>query len=102
MGSLISPTVVNLFMEHFVVRAINRSPNPQPDSGEGMWMIPLSSKKTLRDEFQEHINSMEPHIQCSTVEIRSDGSMPFIDTLVTPEQDRILSTTIYGKPTHTD
>ena len=28
--------------------------------------------------------------------------MPFLDILITPEEDEILSTTVYRKPTHTD
>ena len=33
---------------------------------------------------------------------RSDKSMPFLDTLVTPRSDGSFSTTVYRKPTQTD
>ena len=45
---------------------------------------------------------MDPHIQFSTEQTRLDGSMPFLDVLVTPEQDRTLSITVYKNPIHTD
>ena len=31
-----------------------------------------------------------------------DGSMPFLGTLVTPQEDGTLTTWVYRKPTHTD
>ena len=34
-------------------------------------------------------------------ESRSDGSMPFLDTLVILQPDGSFSTTVYRKPTHT-
>ena len=33
---------------------------------------------------------------------QGNGSIPFLDTLVTPEADNSLSFTVYCKPTHTD
>ena len=33
---------------------------------------------------------------------RADGSMPFLDTLVTPRSDGSLETKVYRKPTHTN
>ena len=49
----------------------------------------------------QHINSQDPHIQF-TVEPTQQGSLPFLDTLVTIEQDNTFSTSVYWKPTHTD
>ena len=49
----------------------------------------------------QHINNQDPHIQF-TVEPTQQGSLPFLDTLVTTEQDNTFSTSVYRKPTHTD
>ena len=40
--------------------------------------------------------------QFTTEEAKQDGSMPFLDTLVTPQEDGTLTTKVYRKPTHTD
>ena len=49
----------------------------------------------------QHINSQDPHIQF-TVEPTQQDSLPFLDTLVTIEQDKTFSTSVYRKPTHVD
>ena len=59
-------------------------------------------KKANRSSFLEHINSINPNIQLSHEETRRDGSMPFLDILITPEEDGKLSTSVYRNPTHTD
>ena len=59
-------------------------------------------KQDKRDEFLQHMNSVDPAIQFTTEEQRQDGSMPFLDILVTPQEDGTLTTTVYRKPTHTD
>ena len=46
--------------------------------------------------------SIDQHIQFTSEDQREDGSMPFLDILVMPNEDRSLSTTVYRKPTHTD
>ena len=59
-------------------------------------------QQSKRDEFLQHINSVDPAIQFTTEGPRQDGSMPFLDTLVTPQEDGTLTTRVYRKPTHTD
>ena len=55
-----------------------------------------------KDRFIEHINFIDGRIQFTMEESRSDGSMSFLDTLVIPQPDGSLSTTVYRKPTHPD
>ena len=45
---------------------------------------------------------MHPAIQFTTEEQKQDGSMPFLDILVTPQEDGTLTTRVYRKLTHTD
>ena len=45
---------------------------------------------------------MDPSIKLTTEEPKDDGSMPFVDTLVTPKEDGTLGTCVYRKPTYTD
>ena len=52
--------------------------------------------------FLEHLNSINPKIQFTCEETREDGSMPFLDILVTPEDDGSLKTSVFRKTTHTD
>ena len=59
-------------------------------------------KKSQKESFISHINSIDDKIQFTIEDSREDGSMPFLDTLVTPCSDGSLSTRVYRKPTHTD
>ena len=52
-----------------------------------------------RNEFFQHINSLEDKIKFTAESTRADGSMPFLDTLVTPRSDGSLKTKVYRKPT---
>ena len=102
MGSSISPIVANLYMEDFEKKAINSSPHPLV-SGEDLFMIPLPSlSHHTKKSFLDHINSVDKHIQFTIENSRPDGSMPFLDILITPSKDGSLHTTVYRKPTHID
>ena len=101
-GSPISPIVANLYMEYFEVKAINTSPHTP-----SLWKCYVDDTFTVirsahKRSFLYHINSLDQNIQFTSEDSRIDGSMPFLDILVTPKQDGSLNTTVHRKPTHTD
>ena len=101
MGSPISPLIANIFMEEFEVQALQSSPNPP-----SMWLRFVDDTFVINrtehsQQLLQHINNQDPHIQF-TVEPTQQGSLPFLDTLVTIQPDNTLSTSVYRKPTHTD
>ena len=53
------------------------------------------------DEFLNHLNSVELSIQL-TVEIESNGRLPFLDVLLDHKENGSISTTEYRKLTHID
>ena len=59
-------------------------------------------EERYKNEFFQHINSLEDNIKFTTETNKADGSMPFLDTLVTPRSDGSLETKVYRKPTHTN
>ena len=102
MGFPISPIMANLYMENFEVRAINTSPHTPL-----MWKRFVDDtfeviKAAQKQEFLDHINFIDHHIQFTSEDSRPDGSMPFLDILVTPREDGRLNTAVYRKATHTD
>ena len=94
MGSPLSPIIANSYMEAFEEKAINTSPFV-----DDTFVI---IKKTQKESLISHINSIDEKIQFTMEDSREDGSMPFLDTLVTPCSEGNLSTRVYRKPTHTD
>ena len=102
MGSPISPIVANLYRESFEVEAIRSAPHPPY-----LWKRFVDDTFTIiessqKNEFLEHINSIDKHIQFTAEDQRSDGAMPFLDILITPGRDGSLSTSVFRKLTHTD
>ena len=88
-------------MEDFEMRPINTSPHPP-----FMWKRFVDDtivviKAAHKQNFLDHINTVDHHIQFTSEDPRPDGSMPFLDILVTPGEDGSLSTKVYRKPTHT-
>ena len=89
-------------MEAFEKQALNTAPHPP-----SLWRRFVDDTFVViqtahKDRFLEHINSTDDRIQFTVEESRSDGSMPFLDTLVIPQPDGSFRTTVYRKPTHTD
>ena len=101
MESPFSQIVANLFMEDLEVQAIKTSSTPP-----ALWKRYVDDtftiiKKENRNSFLQHLNSIHPSIKFTCEEVREDGSMPFLDILITPE-DGSLGTSVFRKPTHTD
>ena len=89
-------------MEEFEIKAINSAPQPPyfwKRFVDDTFTIIKSSQKT---SLLDHLNAIDKHIQFTSEESRQDGSMPFLEILITPKEDGSLSTTIYRKPTYTD
>ena len=89
-------------MEDLEVQAIQTSPSPPV-----LWKRYMDDtftiiKKQHSNSFLGHFNSINLSIKCSSEETRSDGSMPFLDILITPKDDGSLQRSVYRKPTHTD
>ena len=59
-------------------------------------------KEIHKQDFLQHINSVDPAIQFTVETNKEDGAIPFLDTIVKPEADGNLSITVYRKATHTD
>ena len=51
--------------------------------------------------FLDHLNSLRPTIQF-TMELEEDGSLPFLDALLTRREDGGVNIGVYRKKTHTD
>ena len=62
----------------------------------------LIHKEVNKQDFLQHIKSVDPAIRYTVEDNKEDGSILFLDTIVKPEADGSLSITVYRKPTHTD
>ena len=65
-----------------------------------LMMSKVPPGKMKSPNFQEHLNSLDPHIKF-TIELPGIDVLPFLDTLMKPTANSIDST-VYRKPTHTD
>ena len=102
MGSPINPRVANLFMEDLETKALATA-----SSTPKIWKRFVDETFTIiqkvhKDAFLDHINSIDSNIHFTYEDPKEDGSMPFLDMLITPDEEGRLNTTVYRKPTHTD
>ena len=102
MGSSLSPIVANIYMEHFETKALATALHPPSFWKRFVDDTFVILDTTHKEEFFQHINAIEEKIQFTAENTRADGSLPFLDTLVTSKGDGSLSTSIYRNPTHTN
>ena len=102
MGSPLSPIVANLFMEDLETKALATAP-----STPKIWKRFVADTFTIiqkagKDAFLEHINLVDANIHFTYEDPKEDGSIPFLDMLIIPDEEGRLNTKVYRKPTHTD
>lgn len=101
MGSPVSVSAANLVMEDVEERALSTFDTSLPFwkryVDDTCTAVPADKVESLL----QHLNGIEDSIQF-TVEVESNGQIPFLDVLLTHEADGSISTNVYRKPTHTD
>ena len=100
MGSQVSVVVAEIVMQNIEEQAIATYTRTIP-----LWLryvddIFTAVHKDGIGDFREHLNRQNADIQF-TKEIEENGKIPFLDRLVTRDNNK-LKTTIYRKPSHTD
>ena len=100
MGSPVSVTIANLVMED-IERALTTFERPPR-----FWKRYVDDALTAMhpdtvQSFHDHLNSINPNIQF-TLEVESDGTLPYLDVLLHHNEDGSIVTSVYRKPTHTD
>ena len=85
--------MVNLFIEEFETKAMNSANHP-PRFDLGIGMTVLSSK-TQNKVSNFYRTSIELHIQFNKDTPDTEGSIPFLNTLVSPGPDKYVLTKIY-------
>ena len=89
-------------MEEFENRALTSAVSPSRLCKRFVDDTSVILLQSQEEEFLQHIKCVDPSIKFTTEEPKEDGSMPFLDTLITPKEDGTLTTSVYRKPTHTD
>ena len=89
-------------MEEFEVRALSTFPHPP-----NLWLrfvddTYVINKAEHSHQILQHINKQDPHIQSTVEEPSQQGTLPFLETLVTTWPNHTFNTTVYRKPTHRD
>ena len=102
MGSPINPIVANLFMEDLEVKALSTAPTPPTLWKRFVDDTFIIIKKSSKESFLQHLNSVDDNIHFTCEEPNEDGSIAFLDMLITPDQNGRLNTSVYRKVTHTD
>ena len=101
MGSPLSPTVANIFMEDFEMTAISTfhlQPKLWRRYVDDTFVIWPHNSSSLQD-FLSYINGLHDRIEF-TMEMEINNSIAFLDVLISKNNNR-LTTTVYRKPTHT-
>ena len=59
-------------------------------------------QRSYKVSFLQHLNTIDDNIHFTCEEADEDGSIAFLDMLITPDESGRLNTSVYRKATHTD
>ncbi|XP_072039173.1 uncharacterized protein [Amphiura filiformis] len=105
MGSPVSPIAANIFMEALEQQAITTAPL---DCKPKLWLRYVDDilevvKRNTVQQLTDHINKTDKSDSIKfTYEEESEGTIPFLDTLIVRKEDDTVKLLVYRKPTHTD
>ena len=103
MGSPLSPVVANIFMEDFETTALataDYSPTIWKQYVDDTFVIWPHGRDKL-ETFLSHINSLHDSI-LFIMEIEEGKKIAFLDVQIYRNNNNILETSVYRKPTHTN
>ncbi|XP_072030410.1 uncharacterized protein [Amphiura filiformis] len=102
MGSPVSPTVSNLFMEWLEQQAIHTAPldfKPKLCVDDILEVI----QKGSVDMLTQHLNQVDPTNSIKfTHETEQENQIPFLDTLIVKKPDGSIKLLVYRKKAHTN
>jgi hypothetical protein len=105
MGSPVSVAVSDLYMEDLEERAMDTAP---PETRPKIWKRYIDDsfeivKRAQRENLTDHLNKMDATGSIKfTDEPETEGSIPFLDALISRTQDGSMKVQVYRKKTHTD
>ena len=105
MGSPVSPIAANIFMEALEQQARATAPM---DCMPKLWLRYVDDileivNKDCVEKLTDHINKVDKSGSIKfTYEKKSEGKLPFLDTLIVKKEDGSVKLLVYRKPTHTD
>ena len=101
MGSPVSVSVANIVMEDVEERALASYEIQLPFWKRYVDDVCTVVPKQRVQHLLQHLSGIEGSIQF-TVELESDGRLPFLDVFMCRRPDGSISTSVYRKDTHTD
>jgi hypothetical protein len=102
MGSALVPVVANFYMELFKQQAVSsatRNPTRWYRYVDDTFVVWPHVKNELHG-FLRHLNNIHPNMKF-TMEVEQNGSLPFLDVLMSRRPDESLRHSVYRKCTHT-
>ena len=102
MASPVGPIVANLYMEYLEQKALSTASHTPRFWHRFVDDTFVIHKEVNKQNFLQHINSVDHTFRFTVENNKENGSIPFLDTIVKPEADGSLSITVHRKSSHTD